>query len=336
MRHHGNFQNRKINNRIIYIGAISIILLLSGCGAKPTVYHVGILACLDYFAPLPDGFKEGMVKLGYVENKNVVYDIQKTVGEVEEEQKRILEKFVSDKVDLIVVAPTGAALQAKTVAMKSGIPVVFAAAFTEGNNLVENIRQPGGNLTGVRWPSSPEIDIKNFEVLHQIMPRVKRLWVSYQKDYTTIQLQIEALRSAAESSGITLVEVPLRNIEDIRTDLDARDKSGNTGMDAIIFINEPLAVSGEGYALVTGFARRHKIPVIGPVSDTTIFSLAPEPYKSGKQSAYLADKVLKGTPAGTIPVLTLENTLIINYKAIQKMGWHINEKILSQADEIIR
>jgi putative tryptophan/tyrosine transport system substrate-binding protein len=277
-----------------------------------------------------------MAKLGYVENKNIVYDIQKTTGEVEEEQQRILEKMVSDKVDLIVVAPTGAALQAKSVTMKSGIPVVFAAAFTEGNDLVESIQNPGGNITGVRWPSSAEIDVKNLEILHQIMPQIKRLWVSYQKDYTTIQTQIDALRSAAESSGITLVEVPLRNVEDLRTDLNARDKSGNTGMDAIILINEPLAVSGEGYAIVSGFALRHKIPVLGPISDTTIFGLTPEPYKSGKQSAYLADKILKGSPAGTIPVLTLENSLKINYKAVQKMGWRINENILNQADEIIR
>jgi putative ABC transport system substrate-binding protein len=336
MRHQKYFQKRKMKNRILYIGAVSIILFLCGCGAKPKVYHVGVLACLDYFAPLPDGFKEGMAKLGYVENENIVYDIHKTEGEVEEEQKRILEKFVSDKVDLIVVAPTGAALKAKAVAMKSGVPVVFAAAFTEGNDLIESIPQPGGNITGVRWPSSPELAVKNLEMLHQIMPQVKRVWVSYQKDYTTIQIQIDALRSAAESSGIILIEVPLRNVEDIRTDLNARDKSGNITMEVIQTINEPLAVSGEGFSIITGFTFRHKIPVIGPISDMTLFSLAPEPYKSGRQSAYLADKVLKGAPAGTIPVLTLENTLKINYKAIQKMGWRINENMLSQADEIIR
>ncbi len=336
MKKYENYQKSNISGWIILFGAVLIILLLSGCVQKPKLYHVGILACLDYFAPLPDGFKDGMAKLGYVENKNIVYDIHKTTGEVEEEQQRILEKLVSDKVDLIVVAPTGAAIKAKAAAMKSGIPVVFAAAFTEGNELIESVRHPGGNITGVRWPSSPELDVKNLEVLHQIMPQVKRVWVGYQKDYTTIQSQIDALRSAAKSTGITLVEVPLRNVEDIQMDLDARSKSGEIGMEAIQTINEPLAVSGKGFAIVTGFALRHKIPVIGPSSDITIFSLAPEPYKSGKQSAYLADKILKGTPAGTIPVLTVENSLRINYRAIQKMGWHISENILNQANEIIR
>lgn len=336
MNNKNNFQKKITCKWKIFVGFFLIIIFLTYCSFKPKTYHVGILVCLDYFAPLPDGFKEGMAKLGYVENKNIVYDIQKTTGEVEEEQQRILEKMVSDKVDLIVVAPTGAALKAKAVALKSGIPVVFAAASTEGNDLVESIRQPGGNITGIRWSSNAELVVKNLEVLHQLMPQVKRLWVSYQKDYTTIQIQIDALRSAAKSSGITLVEVPLRNVEDLRTDLNARDKSGNISMDAITLINEPLAVSGEGFAIVTGFALKHKIPVIGPISDTTIFSLTPEPYKSGKQSAYLADKILKGSPAGTIPVLTLENSLKINYKAIQKMGWRINKNILNEADEIIR
>jgi putative ABC transport system substrate-binding protein len=317
-----------------FLGIFLLCIILSGCVQKPKVYHVGILVCLDYFASISDGFKEGMIKLGYVENRNILYDIKKIPEEAEEEIQQIIEKFIADKVDLIVVAPTATALKTKAVAMKSGIPVVFAAAFTEGNDLVESIRQPGGNLTGVRWPSSAEIAIKSFEVLHQMMPQVRRVWVGNQKDYTT-QFRIDTLRSAVESSGIALVEVPLRNVEDIRTDLITRSKSGDIGLDAFFLMGALLAESGEGFAIITDFAFRHKIPIIGQSSDITILSLAPEPYKSGRQSAYLADKVLKGTPAGTIPVLTLENTLIINYKAIQKMGWRINENILSQADEII-
>jgi putative ABC transport system substrate-binding protein len=319
-----------------FLGTFLLCMVLSGCVQKPKVYQVGILTCLDYFAPILDGFKEGMTKLGYVENKNILYDIKKLPEEGEAEIQQIIEKFIADKVDLIVVAPTVTALKTKAVTMKSGIPVVFAAAFTEGNDLVESIRQPGGNITGVRWPSSAEIAIKTLEVLHQMMPHVKRVWVGIQKDYTTKQFQIDPLRSAAESSGIAIVEVPFRNVKDIRTDLDTRDKSGDIGLDAFFLMGAPLASLGEGFAIITGFALRHKIPIIGPSSDITILSLKPEAYKSGKQSAYLADKILKGAPAGTIPVLTLENTLIINYRAIQKMGWHINENIPSQADEIIR
>ena len=336
MNNINNFQRKIKYKWKILVSFFLAILFLIGCNSKPKVYHVGIVTCINYFASISDGFKEGMAKLGYVENKNIFYDIKKLPEEVESEVQQIIENFIAEKVDLIVVAPTVTALKTKAVTMKSGIPVVFAAAFTDGNDLVESVRQPGGNITGVRWPSSAEIAIKAIEVLHQMMPQVKRVWVGIQKDYTTIQFRIDTLRSAVELSGIALVEVPFRNVEDIRTDLDTRSKSGDIGLDAFFLMGASLASSGEGFAIITGFALRHKIPVIGPNSDITILSLKPEAYKSGKQSAYLADKILKGTPAGTIPVLTLENTLKINYRAIQKMGWHINDNILNQADEIIR
>ena len=56
----------------------------------------------------------------------------------------------------------------------------------------------------------------------------------------------------------------------------------------------------------------------------------------GAPAALLADKILKGTPAGTIPVVSPESRLTINYKAIIKLGLKAGEGFLSMADEIIR
>jgi len=40
--------------------------------------------------------------------------------------------------------------------------------------------------------------------------------------------------------------------------------------------------------------------------------------------------------AGTIPVVSPESRLTINYKVIQKLGLKVNQGLLSRADEIIR
>ena len=55
-----------------------------------------------------------------------------------------------------------------------------------------------------------------------------------------------------------------------------------------------------------------------------------------KLAAILGDKILKGIPAGTIPVVSAETWLQINYKATQKLGLNVSESLLNQADEIIR
>ncbi len=53
-------------------------VFLSGCIAEtPRVYHIGILSGTDAFLPIADGFKAKMTELGYVEGKNIVYDLKK-------------------------------------------------------------------------------------------------------------------------------------------------------------------------------------------------------------------------------------------------------------------
>src|SRR5215510_2409605 len=94
---------------LIFVWIALLTLLLSGCGATPTkVYRVGILSGLDVFITTVDGFKTKMTELGYIEGQNITYDLQKTNSDREAE-KRILQKFVDDKVDLILVFPSEAA-----------------------------------------------------------------------------------------------------------------------------------------------------------------------------------------------------------------------------------
>ena len=50
----------------------------------------------------------------------------------------------------------------------------------------------------------------------------------------------------------------------------------------------------------------------------------------------LADKIFKGTPPSTIPVVTPNQDLYINYKVAQELGLTIPEGLLSQATQIIR
>ena len=62
----------------------------------------------------------------------------------------------------------------------------------------------------------------------------------------------------------------------------------------------------------------------------------PDFFETGMPAATLADKILKGAPAGTIPVVTPENHLQLNYKVIKEPGLNVREALLSMAKEIIR
>ena len=125
---------------------------------------------------------------------------------------------MKDKVDLILVFPAEAAQQARAVTEGTGIPVVFANAFTEDTDLINSVQEPGGNITGVRWPG-PEIVAKSFDILMELMPQAKRIWVCYRRDYPIVQSELEVLRKAVLSANVTLIEIPANSPEELETEL---------------------------------------------------------------------------------------------------------------------
>jgi putative ABC transport system substrate-binding protein len=315
-------------------------MLLSGCGQLQSskVHKVGILIGLDFVAPIADGFKAGMAELGYVEGENIVYDVQVTNFDIPTYQAT-LKKFVADKVDMIVVTPTEATIEAKAIAQEADIPVVFSFAFTEGMGIIDSVREPGGNITGVRFPGI-DITVKRFEILRELAPDAKRIWMPYQRGYPIVAPQLEALKPLAEAAGVTLIEFPADNAAEIQAELDARAAADDIGMDAILILVEPLLVAPDAFTATAKFAYDYKLPFGGAYFSTdeysSIFGVNVNLFESGRLAAPLADKIFKGTAAGTIPAVSPENFIQIDYKTAQEFDLTVPEGLLKQADEIIR
>jgi putative ABC transport system substrate-binding protein len=339
MTGNNNSQNRIRNRWTILLWVVVFALLLSGCGTeKPKVYRVGILSGLSFAVDAVDGFKAGMAKLGYVEGQNIVYDLQSTDFDMAA-YRSILQGFVADEVDLIFVFPTEASQEAKAATQGTDIPVVFCVANIEGTGLVDSLREPGGNITGVRYPG-PDIALKRFEIMRELAPQATRMWIPYQRGYPIVDSQLEVLRPAATAVGVTLIEAPASNAAEVQADLQARAQSADLGLDAILFIAEPLAVTPDVFAVMARFAAEHKIPIGGALMEvegySSLFDVGIDHLKTGEQAAPLADKILKGTPAGAIPVVSSESYLKINYRVAQDLGVTVPEDLLGMATEIIR
>ncbi|MBN1876221.1 MAG: ABC transporter substrate-binding protein [Anaerolineae bacterium] len=315
-----------------------LVLLLGGCDmTTPKVYRVGVLSGLGYIADITNGLKSGMAELGYVEGENIIYDVQATDFDMAV-YRSVLEKFVEDRVDLIFVFPTEATLEAKTATQGTGIPVVFSYVEIEGVELVDSVREPGGNITGVRYPG-PDIAVKRFEIMRKIAPEANRMWLPYQRDYPIIESQLDALRPVAETAGVTLIEFPAGDATELKMELDARAQQDDLGIDAILFLSEPLAVTPEPFEVIGRFAYEHGIPVGGALMSVggydSIFGVVSNPFESGRLAAPLVDKIFKGMSVSTIPIVSPENFVQINYKAAQAIGVTIPESVLVQADEVI-
>lgn len=317
-----------------------LTLLLSGCsGAQQTKqYKVGVLLGLDFIAPIADGFKAGMAELGYVEGENIVYDVQTTNFDMAA-YETILKKFVADEVDLILVSPTEATMQAKAITKGMDIPVLFSFAFTEGMGIIDSVGQPGGNITGVRFPGI-DITLKRFEIIRKTVPDAKRIWMPFQAGYPIIPPQLEALEPLAKAEGVTLIPFPANNAAELQAELDKRAASDDIGMDAILILVDPLMVAPDAFEVVAKFAYEHKLPFGGAYYSTgeytSFFGVNVDFVQSGKLAAPLADKIFKGTKAGTIPAVSPDNFIQIDYKVAREFGLTVPEGIIKQANEIIR
>jgi putative tryptophan/tyrosine transport system substrate-binding protein len=317
-------------------------LVLSACGSaqQAKVYHVGILSGLDAFSPAVDGFKAKMAELGYVDGKNIIYDLQKTNVDMDA-YTNIAKKFVADKVDMIFVFPTEATAVAKAVTQGTNIPVVFTLSFTDvkGIDLINSVREPGGNITGIRFPSV-DIASKRLQFLLELVPNAKRILVPYLKDYPNVPGQIDVIGPQAQSAGVELIEFAAASPQDLQAEMDKRAAASEIGFDAILLIAEPLGITPPFYSILGKFSYEHKIPIGGalmePDGNSSVFGLLPQAKVAGEQAALLADKIFKGTPAGTIPVGTSDSYFQINYKAAQALGVTVPEGLLKQANEVIR
>jgi putative tryptophan/tyrosine transport system substrate-binding protein len=334
--------NKKNSQSIwsLFVGMVVIAMLLSGCGAaqETKVYRVGILSGFEFFYPAVDGFKAKMAELGYVEGEHIVYDVQTAPVDIEA-YRSIAEKFVADQVDLIFVFPTEASMEVKAATQGTNIPVIFDLAFTdvEGIDLIESIREPGGNITGVRFPSS-EIASKRLQILLELAPDAKQVFVPYFEGYPNVPGQLDAIDTLAESAGVTLVKFGTTNPEELQAELDRQAASDE--LDAILLLAEPISATPAFFTLLGKYSYEQKIPIGGTLISidgySTIFGLLPQAYQTGEHAAVMADKIFSGTSAGTIPVVTAEGLFTINVDAAQELDVTVPDGLLKQADEILQ
>ena len=73
---------------------------------------------------------------------------------------------------------------------------------------------------------------------------------------------------------------------------------------------------------------------VGPYG--SIFGVNVDLTRTAHQAAILADKFLRGIPADTIPVVSSESFLEINYSTAGELGITVPEGLLSTADKVVR
>ncbi len=332
-------QPRQIPRGRIVAGLVLAVLVSAGCSPQtPKVYHIGIISGSDGYAGSIDGFKARMAELGYAEGKNVIYD-EHRLNNDRAGETRVARTFVADRVDLIYAINTEPALAAKAARGDLPIPILFSGGTIEGTGLVVSLREPGKDISGVRF-AGRDVIVQRLELLLEIAPRVRRLWTVFDPDYPSIPAALDALRETAAARGITVVEVRAKTPEAVQADLQARAQLSDGDIDAMLMLPDVVTHVPATWEAIRRYAKEHRIPIAGSarytVEQGALFGNADDAVKTGRLVAPMANKVLRGMPAGTLPVVTPDSDIWINYKVAQELGLTVPEGLLKQATGIIR
>src|SRR2546423_2469191 len=118
-------------------------------------------------------FREGLEKLGWVEDRNIRFDTRWATADDAEARRRFAKELVALQPDLILSnnTPTTAVLLQQT----RTIPVIFAIVVDPVvSGFVASFSRPGGNVTGFAT-SEGSLGGKWLELLKEIAPRVGRV-----------------------------------------------------------------------------------------------------------------------------------------------------------------
>ena len=278
------------------------------------------------------GFQAAMTKLGYREGQQVTYLAVPPAGSVDK-LDGIIRSHLDQKPDLFLVSSTPATLAVKRLTEASGKPPVIFAPVNDplAAGIVVDLKHPGGYITGIRLPLGDDLRL---QWLARIAPQAKRVFLPYSADDKSALSSVEQATAAAAKLGLELVKYPIPAGTSVSSAIAALP--GDIGA---IFLPRDSRVE-TAIAEFVAAAEQRRLPIAAPsliqVEAGALFSYGFVHQDIGRQAARLADQIFKGVAAGDLPVEMAENSLSINLVTARKLGLHISDDILVQAEHVIR
>jgi ABC-type uncharacterized transport system substrate-binding protein len=295
------------------------------------VYRIGYLGVTSYagYAREIEALLSGLRRLGYEEGKNIAIVYQFAEGDYDR-LPALASELVTLKVDTIVTHSTPGARAAKQAT--STIPIVVtAAADLVSSGLVPSIARPGGNLTGLTFFFA-EICAKRVELIKEAVPGATRLGVLVNPANPSGEMALTAMARAAVSLQVELLPVKVIARDDIA---GAFAMLVSRGAQALTFIEDPLLISNAPY--IAQLATQNGLPMIGekPAAEAgALMAYAVDRYDLWFRTAFLVDKILKGTQPADLPIdQATKFELVINLKTAKALGLEVPTSILLRATE---
>jgi len=317
---------------------IAIVLALTGTTIEaqlvPKTAKIGFLMSGAGSSVRLASFRRELLKLGYVEGKNVTFE-SRGANFNYDRLPYLADELVKLKVDVIVTPGANDTRAAKNAT--TTIPIIFLGTVSDpvSLGLVESLARPGGNVTGFTSIGSV-LAGKRLALLNEVIPKLSRVAVLWNPQnpgsaevWKESQAPAKVLRLQLHSMAV-----------------NSADKFESAFKEAVKAQSGALMMTGGGligtnHKLIVDLAAKNRLPTIfnskTEVEDGGLMSYGHDEIEAFRRPAVMVDKILKGAKPSDIPVeQPTKFEFVINLKTAKQIGLTIPPNVLARADKVIR
>lgn len=319
---------KKISISLLLI--LSLLIMVVPAFADQIHPVIGIVQIVNHNAldAAREGFLAALSEEGYVDGENMTIEYRNAQGN-QDTLASIADYFVGIPADLIlaIATPSAQAVAGKT----ETIPILGTAVtdYVEAK-LVQSNQKPGYNVSGTNDMNPVAAQIA---LIQRFVPDVKTIGLIYTASEVNSQMQARMAKDEIEKLGLSWKEITVNNSNEVQ------QATSSIVQDCDVLYIPTDNTLASAMPIVYEAATAQKVPVIAGDGNMVLegghFTLAIDYYKLGKQTGYMAAKILRGeAQVGEMPVESQsEYDYYINKTALDALGLPIPEDLVQYAVE---
>jgi len=293
------------------------------------VYRVGYLSSsTTVFEP----FRQGLRDVGYIEGQNLFIEARLAAGKIDQ-LPALAAELVAARVDVIAAVSPPAIEAARRATTTIPIVMAFVSVDPIRSGYIDTLARPGGNITGVAMIAD-DIAGKRLALLKEMLPRANRIGLLAQTNHSSSRTQAKAARKTAQSLGVELEVVEVRDSRDYDA---ALGRIGRSTPGLFILANPTFFDDRSDLAVL---AVTHRLATLCEWREMAeagcLMSYGPNIWDLYRRVATYLDRIRRGTKPGDLPIeQPTRFELVVNLKTAKALGLTIPPSLLARADQVI-
>ena len=265
------------------------------------VWRIGLITGLarphSFSTSLLGGFANGMLELGYVEDRDYIAEWRFADGQYEG-LPGFMADFIRMQVDVIMLGSTAAIPVAKRAT--ASIPIVLAYSVDPvGNGFVDSLARPGGNITGLA-SSSDNSSPKRLELLTAMVPICVEFGIVSNPD-SPVQQAARTAEAAARDAGLSSVVIEARTFVELE---NVFAMMSEPRLQALVIM--PDSFFNARRDRIAALAIENKMPTIFAQREYAeaggLMAYGESTGEFYRRAASYVDKILKGAKPANLPM----------------------------------